>query len=76
MTDASSADTWTLLGYHHQVLALMASRFTLPPELEREILETAALRYPEMIPPLLRICRRAQIWRVPAECRKMENWTF
>ncbi|KAJ7855606.1 hypothetical protein B0H14DRAFT_2754447 [Mycena olivaceomarginata] len=43
----------------------MASRFTLPPELEREILETAALRYPEMIPPLLRICRRAQIWLEP-----------
>jgi hypothetical protein len=35
-----------------------------PPELERDIFERAALRYPATIPILLRVCHRAHCWQV------------
>ncbi|KAJ7933442.1 hypothetical protein B0H13DRAFT_2262881 [Mycena leptocephala] len=34
----------------------------LPPELERELFETAAMMYPEEIPTLLRVARRILTW--------------
>ncbi|KAF8212780.1 hypothetical protein K438DRAFT_1751210 [Mycena galopus ATCC 62051] len=39
--------------------------FSFPLDLEREILETAAQRYPGMIPALLRICHRVHKWIEP-----------
>ncbi|KAJ7628230.1 hypothetical protein DFH06DRAFT_1226563 [Mycena polygramma] len=36
-----------------------------PPELEREISETAAVLDPTLIPPLLRICHRVRAWVEP-----------
>ncbi|KAJ7617601.1 hypothetical protein DFH06DRAFT_1342754 [Mycena polygramma] len=36
-----------------------------PPEIEREILETAAVLHPAMIPLLLRICHRVHAWIEP-----------
>ncbi|KAJ6475961.1 hypothetical protein C8R47DRAFT_662304 [Mycena vitilis] len=36
-----------------------------PPELEREVLETMALMYPEEIPTLLRVARRVLVWIEP-----------
>ncbi|KAK6984065.1 hypothetical protein R3P38DRAFT_3292939 [Favolaschia claudopus] len=38
---------------------------SLPPELEREIFETTAIRDPDCIPTLLLVCRRAKIWIQP-----------
>ncbi|KAJ6629666.1 hypothetical protein B0H10DRAFT_1986230 [Mycena sp. CBHHK59/15] len=43
----------------------MDGGFSFPPELEREILETAALRNPEMIPTLLLVCHRVHVWIEP-----------
>ncbi|KAJ7920295.1 hypothetical protein B0H13DRAFT_1987305 [Mycena leptocephala] len=37
----------------------------LPPELERELFETAAMMYPEEIPTLLRVARRILTWIKP-----------
>ncbi|KAJ6471757.1 hypothetical protein C8R47DRAFT_1324843 [Mycena vitilis] len=39
--------------------------FSFPPELERELFETTALRYTNTIPTLLRVCRRSQLWIEP-----------
>ncbi|KAF7362822.1 hypothetical protein MVEN_00632000 [Mycena venus] len=36
-----------------------------PPELEREIFETAAVRDPDLIPTLLRVCHRVHAWVEP-----------
>jgi hypothetical protein len=36
----------------------------LPPELERELFETAAMMYPEEIPTLLRVARRILTWSI------------
>ncbi|KAJ7483899.1 hypothetical protein B0H11DRAFT_1193551 [Mycena galericulata] len=38
---------------------------TLPPELEREIFECAAIYHPNLIPSLLRVARRVQLWVEP-----------
>ncbi|KAK7038503.1 hypothetical protein R3P38DRAFT_2906271, partial [Favolaschia claudopus] len=38
---------------------------SFPPELEREIFETTAVRDPNCIPTLLLVCRRAKIWIHP-----------
>ncbi|KAF7335603.1 hypothetical protein MVEN_02214800 [Mycena venus] len=43
----------------------MAETPRLPPELEREILETTALLYPNTIPQLLRVARRVLSWIEP-----------
>ncbi|KAJ7229904.1 hypothetical protein GGX14DRAFT_581596 [Mycena pura] len=37
----------------------------LPPELERNIFETAAVRHPRSIPTLLRVARRCLVWIEP-----------
>ncbi|KAJ7776167.1 hypothetical protein B0H16DRAFT_1879571 [Mycena metata] len=39
--------------------------FDFPPEMEREIFETAAIRHPKMIHTLLLVCRRVHIWVEP-----------
>ncbi|KAJ7155214.1 hypothetical protein C8R46DRAFT_437716 [Mycena filopes] len=39
--------------------------FGFPPELEREIFETAALQHASTIPALLRVCRRVHVWVEP-----------
>ncbi|KAF8175618.1 hypothetical protein K438DRAFT_2022796 [Mycena galopus ATCC 62051] len=39
--------------------------FSFPPELEREIFETTAMRYPHFIPILLLVCRRVHMWIEP-----------
>lgn len=41
--------------------------FSLPPDVEREIFETAALLYPGTIPRLLRVARRVLIWKVTTQ---------
>ncbi|KAJ7628260.1 hypothetical protein DFH06DRAFT_1226633 [Mycena polygramma] len=38
---------------------------SLPPELEREIFETAALRHPDLILTLLLVCHRVHLWVEP-----------
>ncbi|KAJ7101921.1 hypothetical protein C8R44DRAFT_808888 [Mycena epipterygia] len=43
----------------------MASSQTLPPELERYILELAAFIHPECMPVLVLVARRAKIWIEP-----------
>ncbi|KAJ7923595.1 hypothetical protein B0H13DRAFT_1602381 [Mycena leptocephala] len=43
----------------------MSTEPVLPAELEREVFETAALIYPEIIPTLLRVARRVHIWIEP-----------
>ncbi|KAJ7923997.1 hypothetical protein B0H13DRAFT_1978971 [Mycena leptocephala] len=43
----------------------MSTEPVLPAELEREVFETAALIYPQTIPPLLRVARRVHIWIEP-----------
>ncbi|KAJ6582717.1 hypothetical protein DFH09DRAFT_1360491 [Mycena vulgaris] len=43
----------------------MAQHPSLPPELEREILETAAQRHPSLMPTLLRVCHRVHTWIEP-----------
>ncbi|KAJ6467822.1 hypothetical protein C8R45DRAFT_1219005 [Mycena sanguinolenta] len=43
----------------------MAAGFSFPPDLEREIFETAAISYPGFIPTLLRVCHRVQLWIEP-----------
>ncbi|KAK7038501.1 hypothetical protein R3P38DRAFT_3262875 [Favolaschia claudopus] len=40
-------------------------QLSLPPELEREIFETASVRNPESIPALLLVCRRVNVWILP-----------
>ncbi|KAJ7633653.1 hypothetical protein DFH06DRAFT_1139986 [Mycena polygramma] len=40
-----------------------------PPELEREILETTALMYPEVIPTLISVARRVFTWIEPLQYR-------
>ncbi|KAF8175660.1 hypothetical protein K438DRAFT_1979556 [Mycena galopus ATCC 62051] len=39
--------------------------FSFPPELEREIFETTAMRYPDFIPTLLLVCRQVHMWIEP-----------
>ncbi|KAJ7508961.1 hypothetical protein B0H11DRAFT_2184652, partial [Mycena galericulata] len=46
-------------------LDIKSSSLRFPPELEREIFETAALRYPETIPSLLRVARHVLLWIEP-----------
>ncbi|KAJ7187409.1 hypothetical protein C8R46DRAFT_289384 [Mycena filopes] len=41
------------------------SVFHFPPELEREIFETAALQETNIIPTILRVCRRVHVWIEP-----------
>ncbi|KAJ7229897.1 hypothetical protein GGX14DRAFT_581579 [Mycena pura] len=43
----------------------MTSELVLPPELERNIFETAAVRHPRSIPTLLRVARRCLVWIGP-----------
>ncbi|KAJ7229895.1 hypothetical protein GGX14DRAFT_581577 [Mycena pura] len=43
----------------------MTSEPVLPPELERNIFETAAVRHPRFIPTLLRVARRCLVWIEP-----------
>ncbi|KAJ6502872.1 hypothetical protein C8R47DRAFT_1210922 [Mycena vitilis] len=43
-----------------------------PLDLEQEIFETAAVRDPTMIPPLLRVCRRVHSWVEPLLYRVLE----
>ncbi|KAJ7776169.1 hypothetical protein B0H16DRAFT_1879574 [Mycena metata] len=39
--------------------------FDFPPEMEREIFETAAIRHPKMICTLLLVCHRVHVWVEP-----------
>ncbi|KAJ7472953.1 hypothetical protein B0H11DRAFT_2236827 [Mycena galericulata] len=48
-------------------LDMSGSSFRFPPELEREIFETAALLYPEIIPTLLRVARHVLLWKVETQ---------
>ncbi|KAK6984067.1 hypothetical protein R3P38DRAFT_3108972 [Favolaschia claudopus] len=46
-------------------MSIPTPQLSLPPELEREIFETASVRNPESIPTLLLLCRRVNIWILP-----------
>ncbi|KAK7038471.1 hypothetical protein R3P38DRAFT_2906153 [Favolaschia claudopus] len=43
----------------------MTTQATFPPELEREIFETTAICYPDVILTLLLVCRRVHVWISP-----------
>ncbi|KAJ7628244.1 hypothetical protein DFH06DRAFT_724320, partial [Mycena polygramma] len=51
--------------HHHRLVTDSNLEPFFPPELEREIFETAAMRDPTSIPVLLRVCHRAHAWVEP-----------
>ncbi|KAF8175670.1 hypothetical protein K438DRAFT_1979563 [Mycena galopus ATCC 62051] len=58
-------------------MTTIRAAFSFPLELEREIFETTAMRYPDFILTLMLVCRRVHMWIEPPLYRviTISNWT-